>query len=201
MTISNSTISENSATQNGGGIDFLLKNEGAADIFLFDSIVDGNTAGIGTGDLYISGPGAVDPGSSYNLVGSSSDTADLTINHHNLLGVTAELDPLSLIPLAGSPALNAGSTANAPATDVYGNQRTFNGTIDIGAAGHIVTWSGAAGDDKWDTPGNWTVDEVPTAADVVIIDIANPAGVTISRPGTTRLVASRATCDRGGRQL
>src|SRR5262249_61552539 len=39
----------------------------------------------------------------------------------------------TMAPLPGSPALGAGSTANAPATDQRGLPRVVDGLIDIGA--------------------------------------------------------------------
>ena len=35
-----------------------------------------------------------------------------------------------------------------------------------------VSWTGSAGDDNWDTPGNWSTDSVPGSGDDVTIDIA-----------------------------
>ena len=35
-----------------------------------------------------------------------------------------------------------------------------------------VTWTGGAGDNNWDTPGNWSTDSVPGSADDVTINIA-----------------------------
>ena len=124
--ITNSTITGNSASTFGGGI--YNPGAGSVSVYLFDTIVDGNTSTT-SADL----SGLVDPSSSYNLVGDFSDTADLIATNNNILGVMADLDPVLFAPLAGSPALDAGSTANAPTTDVYGSPRVVNGMIDIGA--------------------------------------------------------------------
>jgi autotransporter-associated beta strand protein len=35
-----------------------------------------------------------------------------------------------------------------------------------------VSWTGSAGDNNWDTPGNWSTDSVPGSGDDVTIDIA-----------------------------
>jgi len=42
------------------------------------------------------------------------------------------------------------------------------------AGADTVTWTGTAGGDNWSTPGNWSTESVPTAADDVVI----PSGTT-----------------------
>jgi hypothetical protein len=46
-----------------------------------------------------------------------------------------------------------------------------------------VSWTGAAGDSLWHTPGNWSSNAVPTVADDVTIDV--PAAPTINFTSTT----------------
>jgi hypothetical protein len=128
LTVSNATISGNAAVQGGG-----LCNEGT--MTCRDSIFAGNTAGDGPdlfGNLGSRG---------YNLIGNTSgcdglDPTDLC-NVDSLLGSLQDNGgptwTMALLP--GSPAIDAGDPADAPAWDQRGPgfDRVVNGRIDIGA--------------------------------------------------------------------
>lgn len=43
------------------------------------------------------------------------------------------------------------------------------GLLGLTAVGATCTWTGAAGDGLWTTPGNWQDNAVPTASDTVVI--------------------------------
>jgi hypothetical protein len=106
---------------------------------LVNSIMSGNTAAGASQDI----TGTIDPTSAYNLIGIGGGLTNGV--NGNRVGVT---DPklgalannggptLTMLPLAGSPAIDHGSNAKIPAgvtTDQRGLARISNGTVDIGA--------------------------------------------------------------------
>src|SRR5262249_30129578 len=93
VTISNSTITGNSAAQAGGGIKLAVQTP-AAGVLLFDTIVDGNTSGLGGADVDFNDTlrANFDPASAYNLVGSVTDTTNLTGNFNQFNVVFSELN-------------------------------------------------------------------------------------------------------------
>jgi hypothetical protein len=146
-TISNSTIAGNyvDSTGQGGGI---FVGSGTGSLVLYDTIVAGNTKGTGAGATFsdIEGLLSFPSLSAYDLIGDGS-LSNLTNGvNGNIVGTAANpidprLGPLqdnggptqTMALLSGSPAIDAGSNANAPATDQRGLTRIVNGTIDIGA--------------------------------------------------------------------
>jgi hypothetical protein len=137
LTITNSTISGNSATGGlsafGGGID----HQNGGTLNLNNSIVGNNTANSGP-DIY----GTVSSGD-YNLVENTSDTT--LSGTHNITGVDPMLGPLqdnggptfTHELLTGSPAIDAGDPSFTPPPDYdqrgTGYPRVVNGRIDISA--------------------------------------------------------------------
>ncbi len=130
------TIARNTAATDGGGI----YNEGAFLLELWNAIVAGNT-----------NPGSPDIGENFlslghNLIGDSLGSRGATNGvNGDLVGTSGTpIDPLlgplqdnggptpthALLP--GSPAINAGDNANAPAYDQRGRPR-LPGVVDIGA--------------------------------------------------------------------
>ena len=121
---------------------------------LTNSIVAGNT-GTTVADV----GGAADPKSSNNLIGQGGGLADGV--HGNKVGVTDPmLGPLAdnggptrtMLPLPGSPAVDAGSDALVPSgvsTDQRGFSRVYHGTVDVGAVEvqPVARISGAVFDD------------------------------------------------------
>ncbi|MDJ1183026.1 Calx-beta domain-containing protein [Roseofilum casamattae] len=159
----NSTISGNSSNNNGGGI-FLRGNSGGTTNFI-NSTIANNTAGTNGGGIHRNG-GTVnlnntivanntastsgnDLSGTFNTVEYSaiSDVAGAIITNNDISNLT-DTDPL-LAPLANnggntqthallasSPAIDAGSNANATAASLTTDQRGFSrfrGTVDIGA--------------------------------------------------------------------
>ncbi len=132
--MSNSTLSGNSASGNGG-IDTIFGT-----LITRNTITAGNTAAIAP-DLY----GSLGS-QGYNLIGdgtggSGYDPTDLVGTAQNPIG--PQLGPLTdnggptqtMAELPGSPAIGAGNITNAPMWDQRGPgfPRVVNGKIDIGA--------------------------------------------------------------------
>ncbi len=124
LTINNSTVTNNSASL-GGGI------HGGANVR--NSIIAGNTASFApdfSGSLNSQG---------YNLTGNTQGTNISGDTTGNILNQNARLAPLGFYGgatqthalLSNSPAINAGTSTNAPAADQRGAARV--GNVDIGA--------------------------------------------------------------------
>ncbi|MBI1763870.1 MAG: right-handed parallel beta-helix repeat-containing protein, partial [Acidobacteria bacterium] len=135
LTVTNCTITNNAAGGFGGGI---FKNSGIGNIK--GTIVAGNTAGLGDPDAFGS---YVSQG--FNLIGQNDSSTGFTNGVNNdQVGTSANPLPALLAPLGnyggptqthallpGSPAINAGTSSGAPATDQRGINRV--GNVDIGA--------------------------------------------------------------------
>jgi uncharacterized repeat protein (TIGR01451 family) len=139
LSVTNTTIFENSAGDKGGGGYFQNSSGGSAEISILNSIIAGNSAGIATtNDLDDDGNVSIaDLG--HNLIGVDN-TGDFNGNNTRV-GISTEdlnLSPLgnyggstqthALLP--GSIAINAGTSSDAPNVDQRGFAR---GTVDIGA--------------------------------------------------------------------
>ena len=135
MTITNSTISGNSASYSGGGI----ANTFDATTSLESTIVADNTAVTGTPDIFNDKyEGTVT--ASHSLIKNGTITNDLG---NNITGQDPLLDPQGLQDNGGptktialqrnSPAINAGSNPLGLTTDQRGKARTIGGGTDIGA--------------------------------------------------------------------
>jgi hypothetical protein len=149
--IANSTISGNTGTQqtgtpnnSGGGIDVSSLSSllgGTASVTLYDTIVAGNTGSVNnptdvSGSFISLGHNLIGEANSQSSGFVSSDQVGTTTNPINpLLGpLTANGGPTpTMALLTGSPAIGAGSSANAPATDQRGDPRPTSGALDIGA--------------------------------------------------------------------
>jgi hypothetical protein len=145
VSINNSTLDDNEAVGGaatlpgiggagyGGGID---NAAGPGALQLYDTILADNSTSTEDPDL----DGFVDS-LGYNLFGNSSGGSGFAAN--DLVNVNPQLGPLqnnggptqTMALLPGSPAIDAGDNANAPAYDQRGPgfSRIINGTIDIGA--------------------------------------------------------------------
>jgi parallel beta-helix repeat protein len=160
LTVTNSTISNNTAADNGGGVysadsavftNCTISGNAAHDgggiykahglLNLRNTIVAGNTADTSpdVDALLLQSLG-------HNLIGDGHGSSGFAAS--DLVGTSASpIDPLlgplqdnggstpTMIPLPGSPAVDAGDNANAPAFDQRGPgyDRIVGGTIDIGA--------------------------------------------------------------------
>lgn len=144
--LTNVTVSGNSSLNNGGGIHRGTTN---VNFFIRNSIVAGNNGTATSPDFTNSAGGATSLGN--NIIGNVGTStgwiaSDLQ-NTNPMLNALGENGGFSLtfLPMAGSPAINAGQNcvldlscaANNPpiavTTDQRGVARPANGTVDIGA--------------------------------------------------------------------
>ncbi len=130
LTVSDSTLSGNSATNGSGGG---IVNGGS--VTITNSIVAGNTeSASGQAGNDCDNCGAQ---SKYNLISTSAapiTAAQLMLGPLALNGPNQTLQ--TLLPLPGSPAIEAGNPALLPSsmkTDERGRPRTVNSTLDLGA--------------------------------------------------------------------
>jgi CSLREA domain-containing protein len=140
----NTTVSDNSASQQGGGIyqEGPVNDEDFGGIGLVNSLVAGNRSP--TSPDLVNLHGFLN--GSFNLIGVGSDSGLTNGVDGNRVGTAAApLDPrLGLLDdnggpththalLAGSPAIDAGSTADCPDTDQRGVSRPQGSGCDIGS--------------------------------------------------------------------
>ncbi|MBS1792203.1 MAG: VCBS repeat-containing protein [Acidobacteria bacterium] len=129
-TLTNSTVSGNSAAFLGGGI----FNFSSTQVNARNTMIAGNAAGN-------AGPDFIGPLTSQgnNLIGNTANTTITGTTTGNILNQNPLLAPLGFYGgqtmthalLSGSPAINAGTFAGAPAADQRGAARV--GNVDIGA--------------------------------------------------------------------
>jgi CSLREA domain-containing protein len=140
VNVTNSTIARNSATEEGGGVDNTIPNpssDASSSIFLRNSLVAQNTAP--------AAPDAHDAGARFSLIGDGSGSG-ITNSDGNQVGthsspINPRIGPLAdnggptwtHALLAGSPAIDAASDADCPATDQRGVARPRGAGCDIGS--------------------------------------------------------------------
>ncbi|HRJ08408.1 MAG TPA: choice-of-anchor Q domain-containing protein, partial [Prosthecobacter sp.] len=154
LTLTQCTLSGNSSNDGGGAI-----YQYGGTLTLTNTIVAGNTAPTGP-DIYsllsLIGDSTITP-TGKNLIGNLAGSG-LNANGTTVITGAANLAPLghyggrtpTMLPLAGSPAIDAGDNAVIPAgvtTDQRGSFLPFNGTVDIGAVerGYVVTNTNGSG--------------------------------------------------------
>ena len=135
-TLTNVTICNNSAI-NGGGLGFMYSYSGVT--LLNNCIVWGNTATSGGNQLYISSAGKVTM--NYSCYSNSANDIQNAGGTFTATNYNITSDPL-LVDAANSdfriydnsPSVNTGSNGyNAQLTDIRGETRIQDGTIDMGA--------------------------------------------------------------------
>jgi hypothetical protein len=127
VTYTNNTITGNIASSGGG----ILLNKFGNTINFYNNIVWGNTAG---GDIYLSGSTGTTNGfnNDYTNISGSWDNSGGNIDADPLF-VDASVHNYRLS--STSPCIDAGnnSAPGLPSTDIDGDTRIINGTVDIGA--------------------------------------------------------------------
>jgi SdrD B-like domain len=191
LTLTNSTVSGNSAGTGGGGIQ--NSDDHTATLKSANSIIAGNTGGS-------SDPDASGPITSlgHNLIGKTDGSTgwvatDLTgtIAHplNAMLGALANNGgpTKTLLPLTGSPAINAGSNTLVPSgttKDQRGMTRISGGTVDIGAVEVQLaarSISGMVFNDT-DASGTFTTGDTPLANVRVYVDLTNAGAYIVGDP-------------------
>ena len=215
LTITNGTISNNHNTLRGGGI------ENRGELTLINSTVAGNTSGIEGGGINLEFGGTADLVNTIianNPTGGDCALDDFTSLGHNLdsdgtcnLTEATDLpnaDPLlgplqhnggptlthALLP--GSPAIDAGEDAAAPATDQRGVPRPQGARSDIGAyergpdcAGRASTIVGtSAGETIVGTPGD---DVIVAKGGADVIRALGGNDVVCAGPGNDRVLGGK----------
>jgi parallel beta-helix repeat protein len=159
--LTNSTISGNTATQNGGGI----HNYSSSDLVLTNVTLSGNGAASGGGlyndlvaganikntiiansasggDCILANGSVISSASANNLLEDNSNACGFVNSvSGNIIGTDPQLGPLqnnggateTHALLSGSAAFNSGANANCPAADQRGVSRPQGATCDIGA--------------------------------------------------------------------
>ena len=203
-TIVNTTISGNSTSNTAGGIYQDLYSTTT----LTNVTVTGNSAAIDAGGI------RVVPGSTMTLTNTivggqkaGGDVVGSVVGSNNLIGVDPKLSALgdfggptfTMVPLPGSPAIGAGTSTGAPATDQRGFARS--GKFDIGAfqtqQGIVVnTTTGGVGS----APGNLTLRQavnlantLPTADTISFSALFNTAQTISVATGQLVLVDTAGT--------
>lgn len=142
VNLSNCTISGNSADISGGGIFSETSFTGALNLILNNSILAENTAPTGP-DLGETGIAVSITATGNNLVSSLAGQTTLAASDPSVTLLTGPLllaplanhggPTMTLPPLPGSPALNAGGSVNPGGFDQRGLPRFADGALDIGA--------------------------------------------------------------------
>jgi CSLREA domain-containing protein len=120
--IFNSTLAGNSAPS-GGGIYF----DTGADVIAWNTLIAKGAQGANCNNPIQGTPDLADDASCG--FGPAGDSKTLTFGALGLHGGPTR----TLVPLKGSPAVDTGTSTNAPATDERGIARPQNGTYDMGA--------------------------------------------------------------------
>ena len=128
ITLTNNTITKNSALYNYGGVEVYMSNN---TFNCYNNIIWGNTAPSGA-DIYLYGTGTA--------YGYNNDYHDMSGSWNGGSAANIDADPLfdafgyyHLTPL--SPCIDKGynSAPALPATDIDGNNRVIGAAVDIGA--------------------------------------------------------------------
>jgi CARDB protein len=131
VTIQNSTIAYNQASRGGG----ISRTNGTFNIT--NTIIGNNTGTTASPDC----EGAI-AAANFNIIenmaGCSITTGSNNLNvdpqiDNNLTGAM-----LVHMPLAGSPAINAGTTSGCPSTDQQGSARPYGSSCDIGSIEYLA---------------------------------------------------------------
>jgi CSLREA domain-containing protein len=139
LALTNSTVARNSATQGGGGIELL----GDGDVALTNSLVAQNRAP--TAPDFLNQLEEAPVTARFNLIGNGAGSGITNSDGNQVGSPSAPIDP-KLGPLAdnggptkthallsGSPAIDAASTPDCPATDQRGVLRPQGAACDIGS--------------------------------------------------------------------
>jgi hypothetical protein len=147
VTLTNSTLAGNTVQgtgANNGGALFNLSDSGqTATVNLFNSILSGSSGGKDLAEQQVSGTATVNAASSHVNIVQTSSIISGVFNNSGVSTANPNLGKLTsanggptatMLPLAGSPAIDTGNNADAPPlTDQRGDPRIVNSTVDLGA--------------------------------------------------------------------
>jgi hypothetical protein len=187
----NCTLTENIASDDFGSV--IVEDEGSASVT--NCILWGNTPNDDIGDV----------------MGTTSVTyTDIGTGHAGEGNIIAEpqfVSPANPELQIGSQCIGTGNVAAVEAagesTDLAGNSRIIDGTVDMGAyefQPHL--WYGLGDGVSWNSAANWASDQIPNASADVII----PTGTTVKlSPGSSQAnsltLQGNATLDLGSGTL
>lgn len=183
-TLTNVTITNNSAPGIGGGISF--KSSASSNVVLNNSIVYGNTATTNGNEIASNSLGGTTL--NYSCYDNSANDVFVEGGIFVTTNNNITLNPLFInatgkdYRLYGtSPCVNTGNNSyNSETYDIRNEDRVQNTTIDIGAyewtsgidpATNVLSWTGNINSD-WNESGNWSENIVPT--EICIITIPSP---------------------------
>jgi Right handed beta helix region len=182
----NNTVTGNSSAANGGGVAYIITGT-VEYLNIYNNIIWGNSATSG-GDVYLSGTGK-------QKIFSFNDVHSQSGPQWDLAQGLIDLSPQFLDSINGnyhlqssSPCIAAGSTSAPalPATDLDGNPRTDNGTVDMGCYEFTasVTPPADVASISRNANGNITLDLVgtPNATNRIwaTTNLANPVWIPVS---------------------
>ena len=222
-TLVNVAFIGNSGGYNGGGLyNTNNSNPQLTNVSFLNNRVSLSGAGFGGGAIY-NGSGSTSltncvmfgNGGSNSIQGSSV-TATYSLFENTVTGysssatnLTTAVSPfasLSSVALAAnSPAINAGNlggytTANGPATDLPGNPRIVNGSIDMGAVEFQVGETiYTVQNGNWSDASTWSVNRLPIAGESIGINHAVQVNGTFQIKRVVYGPGARLIFNSGGR--
>ena len=120
-------------------------------VIISNSAVRGSTLPTGAGNMLLNNTGYKD------LLVSPSDTISYYLSSTSTLR-------------------NAGTNVTLPSKDINGNDRTYDGTVDIGAVEYSMITKNQGS--NWATASDWRIGRVPTVDDIVTIRTATQVATT-----------------------
>ncbi len=120
-------------------------------VSISNSAVRGSTPPTGVGNMLLNNTGFKD------LLVSPSDTISYYLSSTSTLR-------------------NAGTNVTLPSKDINGNDRTYDGTVDIGAVEYSMITKNPGS--NWTTASDWRIGRVPTFDDIVTIRTATQVATT-----------------------
>jgi hypothetical protein len=187
LTLTNGTLSGNSASSSGGGIDNIAGTVLLTNTIVANASSGGSISGSVSGSnnlIGLGGSGGLVNGVNGNLVGVSNPGLGVLANN----GGT----PQTIALLPNSPALNAGNSASAPATDQRGQTRF--GNTDIGAYEYLFKVVNTADSGLGSLRQAMIAANAAAGADTIVFRIGSGAK-TISPGSALPNITDRVTID------
>src|ERR1035437_7775916 len=136
----------------------LASSQVASTVIIRNSAVRGSTIPTGSGNLLVN---------SYTAFKDALAAPVDTFSYY--LSPTSTLTDVGSITSTTIPSY-------MPTKDLNGNDRVYNGTIDIGAVEYSEVYQNGAG--NWSLPTGWNTGRIPNASDIVTINSATTVNTT-----------------------